>query len=106
MAKDTMGKRLPRQLEEKLRIVGEQIRLARLRRNLTQKQIADRAMISVITLTRVEKGMPNVAIGIYLRVLYALQLADDILCIAQNDPIGRDLQDMNLKHRERASKKV
>ena len=41
MAKDTMGKRLPRQLEEKLRIVGEQIRLARLRRNLTQKQIAN-----------------------------------------------------------------
>lgn len=63
-------------------------------------------MISVLTLTRVEKGQANVAIGIYLRVLYALQLSDDILWLAKEDPIGRELQDLNLKHRERASKKV
>lgn len=106
MTKGTMGKKLPRKLEENMSIVGEQIKLARLRRNLTQKQIADRAMISVLTLTRVEKGQANVAIGIYLRVLYALQLSDDILWLAKEDPIGRELQDINLKHRERASKKV
>lgn len=106
MTKGTMGKNLPRKLEENMSIVGEQIKLARLRRNLTQKQIADRAMISVLTLTRVEKGQANVAIGIYLRVLYALQLSDDILWLAKEDPIGRELQDLNLKHRERASKKV
>ena len=96
MTKGTMGKKLPRKLEENMSIVGEQIKLARLRRNLTQKQIAD----------RVEKGQANVAIGIYLRVLYALQLSDDILWLAKEDPIGRELQDLNLKHRERASKKV
>ena len=106
MTKGTMGKKLPRKLEENMSIVGEQIKLARLRRNLTQKQIADRAMISVLTLTRVEKGQANVAIGIYLRVLYALQLSDDILWLAKEDPIGRELQYLNLKHRERASKKV
>ena len=106
MTKGTMGKKLPRKLEENMSSVGEQIKLARLRRNLTQKQIADRAMISVLTLTRVEKGQANVAIGIYLRVLYALQLSDDILWLAKEDPIGRELQDLNLKHRERASKKV
>lgn len=106
MTKGTMGKKLPRKLEENMSIVGEQIKLARLRRNLTQKQIADRAMISVLTLTRVEKGQANVTIGIYLRVLYALQLSDDILWLAKEDPIGRELQDLNLKHRERASKKV
>lgn len=106
MTKGTMGKKLPRKLEENMSIVGEQIKLARLRRNLTQKQIADRTMISVLTLTRVEKGQANVAIGIYLRVLYALQLSDDILWLAKEDPIGRELQDLNLKHRERASKKV
>ena len=31
------------------------------------------------------------AIGIYLRVLYALQLEDDILLIAQQDVLGRQL---------------
>ncbi|MGM9694292.1 MAG: helix-turn-helix domain-containing protein [Alloprevotella sp.] len=105
MAKNTMGTKLPRKLAEKMRIVGEQIRLARLRRNLTMSQVADRAICTVLTLTRVEKGLPTVSIGIYLRVLYALQLDDDILWIAKEDPIGRTLQDLQLKQRERATKK-
>lgn len=106
MSKTTMATRLPRKLAEKMRIVGEQIRLARLRRNLTMAQVADRATCSELTLARVEKGLPTVSIGIYLRVLYALQLDDDILLIAKDDPIGRGLQDLQLKRRERATKKV
>lgn len=54
---------------------------------------------------RVEKGSATVAIGIYLRVLYALQLDEDILLIAQKDEIGRSLQDLSLKQRRRASKR-
>ena len=49
--------------------------------------------------------MPTVAIGIYLRVLYALQLDDDILWLAKEDKLGKALQDLSLKTRERASKK-
>ena len=44
-------------------------------------------------------------IGIYLRVLYALQLEDDILLIAKDDELGRRLQDLSLINRRRASKK-
>ena len=51
------------------------------------------------------EGVPTVAIGIYLRVLYALQLDDDILLLAKEDAMGKALQDLNLKKRERASKK-
>lgn len=105
MTKATRGTKLPRKLEQKMQIVGEQIRLARLRRNLTISQIAERATCSELTVMRVEKGTPTVAIGIYLRVLYALQLDDDILFIAKDDLLGRTLQDMGLKYRERASKK-
>ena len=54
-------------------------------------QVAERATCSELTLSRVEKGLPTVSIGIYLRVLYALQLDDDILLIAKEDPIGRGL---------------
>ena len=101
-----MGTKLPRKLEDKMKVVGEQIRLARLRRDLSIAQVAERATCSAVTISRVEKGAPTVAIGIYLRVLYALQLDDDILLLAQKDEIGRGLQDLRLKQREGASKKI
>lgn len=89
-----------------MQTVGEQIRLARLRRNLSVAQVAERATCSPLTVSRIEKGVPTVAIGIYLRVLYALQLDDDIVRLAQKDELGHALQDISLvKKRERASKK-
>ena len=100
-----MGTKLPRKLELKMQIVGEQIRLARLRRNLSVVQIAERATCSPLTVSRIEKWVSTVAIGIYLRVLYALQLDDDILLLAKEDAMGKALQDLSLKKRERASSK-
>ena len=88
-----------------MQLVGEQIKLARLRRNLSVTQVAERATCSPLTVSRIEKGVPTVAIGIYLRVLYAMQLDDDILFLAKDDALGRALQDMNLPRRERVSKK-
>ena len=105
MAKSTMGTKLPRKLEQKMQVVGEQIKLARLRRNLSVAQVAERATCSPLTVSRIEKGVPTVAIGIYLRVLYTLQLDDDILSLAKDDELGRALQDMNMIPRKRASKK-
>ena len=105
MSKTTMGNKLPRKLEQKMQTVGEQIKLARLRRNLSVVQVAERATCSPLTVSRIEKGTPTVAIGIYLRVLYALQLDDDILLLAQKDEMGRALQDLALKHRERTKQR-
>ena len=96
-----MGTKLPRKLEQKMKIVGEQIRLARLRRNLSIAQVAERATCSPLTVSRIEKGVPTVAIGIYLRVLYALQLDDDLLLLAKEDAMGKALQDLSLKKREK-----
>ena len=106
MTKNTMGTKLPRKLEHKMQIVGEQIKLARLRRNLSMSQVAERSTCSPLTVGRIEKGASTVAIGIYLRVLYALQLDDDILLLAKEDAMGKALQDLSLKKRERASKKI
>lgn len=100
-----MGTRLPRKLEKTMKIMGEQIKLARLRRNLSIAQIAERATCSPLTVNRIEKGSPTVSMGIYARVLYALQLDDDLLLLAKEDTLGRTLQDLGLKHRQRASKK-
>ena len=100
-----MGTKLPKKLEEKMKLMGEQIKLARLRRNLSIAQVAERATCSPLTVNRIEKGSPTVSIGIYARVLYALQLEDDLLLIAQEDKQGRLLQDLSLKTRKRATKK-
>lgn len=100
-----MGNKLTRKLEQKMQIVGEQIRLTRLRRNLSIAQVAERATCSPLTVSRIEKGVPTVTIGIYLRVLYALQMDDDILLLAKEDVMGKALQDLSLKKRKRASKK-
>jgi len=104
MAKATMANKLPRRAEKNLQLVGEQIRLARLRRDLSIAQIAERASCSELTVMRVERGLPTVAIGIYVRILFALGLDESILYIAKDDEVGRTLQDLNLKPRQRASK--
>lgn len=105
MGKSTIATNLPRRAAQNLQIVGEQIRLARLRRDLSIAQIADRAMCSELTVMRVEKGTPTVAIGIYVRILFALGLDESILFLAKDDEIGRTLQDLDLKNRVRASHK-
>lgn len=71
-----------------MEIVGEQIKLEYLRRNLSIAQNAERATCSPLSISRIEKGAPTVAIGIYLRVLYALQLDDDILLFAKGISYG------------------
>jgi AraC-like DNA-binding protein len=105
MSKSTYANKLPRELAKDMALVGEQIRLARLRRNLSLEQVAERAQCSIPTLTKVEKGVATVSVGTYLRVLYVLGLHKDILSLAQEDLLGRALQDARLPHRERATKK-
>ena len=88
-----------------LQTLGEQIRYARLRRDLTTVQIAERAGIARTTLVKIEKGDEGVALGQYYRVLIALGLGNDITLLARDDELGRKLQDAKLEVRERASKK-
>ncbi|MCF0229197.1 MAG: helix-turn-helix transcriptional regulator [Parasporobacterium sp.] len=88
-----------------LQTMGEQIKLARLRRNLTAELVAERAGISRASLWKVEKGDPSVAIGIYAAVLHALNNMDkDLLLVAKDDELGRKLQDLQLITRKRASR--
>ena len=88
-----------------LSILGEQLQFARLRRDLTVKLVAERAGISRATLWQVEKGSPNVAMGIYAAVLHALNGMDkDLLLVAKDDELGRTLQDLKLKRRTRNAK--
>ena len=92
-------------LQNILTEMGENIRLARLRRGFSVELVAERAGISRATLWAVEKGSPSVAMGIYVSVLNALKLEKDILLVAKDDELGRKVQDLNLPVRMRAPKK-
>ncbi len=88
-----------------LKHLGENLRLARLRRNVTAKLEAERAGISIATLTKIEQGAPSVSMGSYIQVLVSLSLGQDILKVAADDELGRQLQDLGLPVRARASKR-
>lgn len=86
------------QTEKILEQMGEQIKLARLRRKLSAELVAERASISRATLWSIEKGNPSVAIGKYAAVLHALNGKDvDLTLIAKDDEFRRKLQDLGLR---------
>ncbi len=85
--------------------LGENIKLARLRRKLSSEQVAERADIGRSTLVKIEQGHPGVGIGNYLNVLRVLGLEQDFLLLAKDDELGRKLQDAKLITKDRAPKK-
>ncbi|MFI3261359.1 MAG: helix-turn-helix transcriptional regulator [Rikenellaceae bacterium] len=93
----------PRQ-QRLLNNLGENIKYARLRRDLSSEQLSERAGLSRSTIINIEKGLEGVAIGSYLRVLSVLGLDKDLLNVAKDDELGRILQDAKLEPKKRASK--
>ncbi len=94
---------LPR-AQKTLTTLGENIRLARLRRRYSMEQVAERADISRPTLHSIERGNSNVTIGAYVKVLAVLGLEQDITEVAKDDTLGRKIQDAGLTIKERAPK--
>ena len=55
MSKNTFGKAMPGVLEKHLQLMGEQIMLARKRRHLSMQDIADRATVTRLTVSKVAR---------------------------------------------------
>lgn len=82
--------------QKQLGKMGENIKLARKRRDLTAIQVSERAGIDRTTLYHIEKGSPSVSLGAYFNVFRVLNLQDDFLKLAADDELGRRLQDLKL----------
>jgi len=100
----TSAKPLP-VVQRTLRELGDNIRLARLRRGFSAALVAERAGMSRTTLRAVEKGEATVTLGSYANVLHSLGLHLDLGDVARDDELGRKLQDAGLEVRSRAPKR-
>jgi transcriptional regulator with XRE-family HTH domain len=99
---------LPLAVQRALRKLGADISTARRRRNLTVAIVAERAFVGRNTLTRVERGDPGVALGIYATILFVLGLADRLMDLADPaaDSVGLSLEAERLPQRARATRTI
>ena len=91
--------------EQALEKVGANIKRARLRRNIRAELLAERAGISVDTLTSIEKGVCTVSIGAYAAVLFSLGLEKDLELLGADEEEKRRHRELNFKTGKRAMKR-
>ncbi|PFH10086.1 helix-turn-helix protein [Collimonas sp. PA-H2] len=83
-------------VDRQLKAFGQRLREARLRRDISTVLFCERMNVSRDTLNRLEKGDASIAIGTYLRALRLLGMDKDFESVANNDELGRKLQDAKL----------
>ena len=98
---------LPLRAERVLRKLGQDLKDARRRRRIPMAIMAERAMIGRSTLARVEKGSPEVSMGIYVTILFLLGLEQKLSDLAdiRVDEVGLDLEEERLPQRIHLSKR-
>ena len=85
---------IPLHVSERLALLGQRIRLARIRRGWSVLDLASKAGVNRNTLTALELGKPGTAIGICFIVLWALGLEKSLDAVADpdNDVHGKALE--------------
>lgn len=89
---------LPNEVRAELGRIGEGLRIARVRRRMTQEELASRVGTTFHTIRRIEQGAPGTSVGVYLKALWVLGLFEDVRLLA--DP-NRDREGLIREASER-----
>ncbi|NJD20507.1 MAG: XRE family transcriptional regulator [Gemmatimonadetes bacterium] len=91
-------KALSEEVRAELSRIGDGIRIARIRRRMTQRELAERGGTTFHTIRHVEHGAPGTSMGVYLDTLWVLGLFEDVRLLA--DP-NRDREGLIREAAER-----
>ena len=75
----------PYAVERALKTLGANLKTARVRRNLSLQDIADKIGVGRHVVSDAEKGKPSTGIAIYAAILWALGLSEQLLDVADPD---------------------
>lgn len=92
---------VPSTVIRELRRIGEGIRTARLRRNMSQQELGDRLGVSIHTVRAMEAGKAGTAIGTYLHAIWVLDLIETTSQVADPalDRVGLALEAADRRRR-------
>lgn len=97
---------MPEKVLATLKKFGEDIRMARQRRVMTQEVMAKNMYVTAKTVRRVEAGDPGVSLGVYTSALFVLGMAERLAQIVapETDTYANWQQKQSAPKRVRAKK--
>jgi len=97
-------KALPAPAAKAVELLARDIATARKRRRIPQRLLAQRMMVSLDTVQRLERGDAGVGLGVVATALWALGLIDRLAALASpdHDTVGKGEELRRLPQRARA----
>lgn len=99
--KNALTSRAPFAIEQALKRLGANLRVARIRRGLTIQQAAEKIGTGVRAVADAEKGKPSTSVAVYVALLWLFGLMADVELLA--DP-GRDAEGLSLALRREGTR--
>lgn len=75
----------PYAVEQSLKTLGSNLRIARLRRNLSMQEVAEKIGVQRHAIASAEQGKPSTGIAVYMAILWVLGLIDQAHDLAHPD---------------------
>lgn len=91
----------PLAIEQALRQLGANLKVARLRRNLTHAQVAEKIGTGVRAIRDAERGKASTSVSVYVALLWLFGLMADFELLAAP---GRDAEGLSLALRREGSR--